>query len=270
MTVVDVGCGLGYLGYTYWPFFRNDGYYIGVDLRHKLASEASQASEEWARGGRVDFVSGDAYELPLPDSCSDLVMCQIVLMHLEKPMAALSEMLRVARPGALVTCIEPDHLSGLLSKPHWSLSLPCLEEELLLRKVHLIANKGRIKLGRGDRSIGPKIAPMMKNVGFGEIDVRVADKVGMLLPPYEGARDENVIMQLKKRFLDKNTFDMEMKMKQEEFIAGGGDPVEFDRCRAMEIRNIEIIRRQIGYGEYSFCGATFLYITKGRKPRGQR
>lgn len=30
MTAVDVGCGLGYLGYTYWPYFGKGGRYFGV------------------------------------------------------------------------------------------------------------------------------------------------------------------------------------------------------------------------------------------------
>ncbi|MHA1194333.1 MAG: methyltransferase domain-containing protein, partial [Promethearchaeota archaeon] len=27
MTAVDVGCGLGYLGYTFWPYFGESGHY---------------------------------------------------------------------------------------------------------------------------------------------------------------------------------------------------------------------------------------------------
>ena len=36
MTAVDVGCGLGYLGYTYWPYFGEGGKYFGVDANADL------------------------------------------------------------------------------------------------------------------------------------------------------------------------------------------------------------------------------------------
>ena len=50
MTAVDVGCGLGYLGYTYWPYFGKGGRYFGVDISPELVKDARKASKEWARG----------------------------------------------------------------------------------------------------------------------------------------------------------------------------------------------------------------------------
>ena len=44
MTAVDVGCGLGYLGYTYWPYFGQGGTYIGIDKSDDLLSEAAIAA----------------------------------------------------------------------------------------------------------------------------------------------------------------------------------------------------------------------------------
>lgn len=60
MTAVDVGCGLGYLGYTYWPFFGKGGRYFGVDRTRDLVTDASTAAKEWAVGGEACFINGDA------------------------------------------------------------------------------------------------------------------------------------------------------------------------------------------------------------------
>ena len=38
MTAVDVGCGLGFLGYTLWPFIGKGGSYIGVDISTGVGS----------------------------------------------------------------------------------------------------------------------------------------------------------------------------------------------------------------------------------------
>ena len=57
MTAVDIGCGLGYLGYTYWPYFGKGGHYFGVDLNRGNLKDAKKASSEWAHGGTAEFIS---------------------------------------------------------------------------------------------------------------------------------------------------------------------------------------------------------------------
>ncbi len=113
-------------------------------------------------------------------------MCQTLLMHLEKPELALAEMVRVVKPGGLIMCNEPDNLSTMLAKHYWSIPELDIEEELLIKKVYLITNKGHIKLGRGDQNIGSKVPVMMKRLALTEIEARMNDKVQFLHPPYEG------------------------------------------------------------------------------------
>jgi SAM-dependent methyltransferase len=266
MTVVDVGCGLGYLGYTYWQFFGEDGCYLGVDISPKLARDASEAAREWAVGGLAKFSAGDICRLPLPDDFADAVMCQIVFMHLEHPTPALAEMIRVTKPGGVVVCLETDTSSAWLSKHFITLPPLDLEEELLLRKVYLLAGEGRIKLGRGDNRIGARIPSMMNDLGLRDIDIRLNDNVAMLLPPYEGERDLNMVHSLRKRFLEGETYELEMNMLQEEFLAAGGDQMEFDRFRETGLRVNEALGQQIDDGEYAVCGTYCFYVIKGTKP----
>ena len=90
LTVVDVGCGLGYLGYTYWKYFGRGGKYIGIDNTARLVADAREAALDWAVGGEAEFIEADAYALPLEDDSADLAMCQTLLMHLEQPADALA------------------------------------------------------------------------------------------------------------------------------------------------------------------------------------
>ena len=99
MTTVDVGCGLGYLGYTYRPHLGKEIRYFGVDAAPKLLASAAQLAKHWVKDGKACFVGGGAYALPFPDDFADCVMCQALLMHLEEPEHALTEMVRVAKPG---------------------------------------------------------------------------------------------------------------------------------------------------------------------------
>lgn len=65
-------------------------------------------------GGRFSYQQGEAQRLPFPDNAFDLTTCQTVLIHLPDPAAAISEMLRVTRPGGLVTVAEPNNLTESL------------------------------------------------------------------------------------------------------------------------------------------------------------
>ncbi len=266
MTVVDVGCGLGYLGYTYWPYFGKGGKYFGVDTSEKLLKEAEKAAQEWAKNGEADFRIGDAYELSFPDNFADLAMCQALLIHLEHPGKALQEMIRVAKPGGLIMCQEPDNLSILLEDWYWSLPELSIDEQVLIRKVALICHKGRIKLGQGDSAIGKKIPFLMSELGLVDIGIRQNDAVCYIEPPYEGPRQKELLDNVKKQWLDEDRRSAWIQREKEHFTAGGGDTAEFDHYQQIQDRNTEAFRQQIKDNRYSVCGSGHIYVIKGRKP----
>jgi len=265
MTLVDVGCGLGYLGYTYWKFFGESGHYFGVDRSDKLISEAKEMSEKWAIGGEAVFTKGEAYKLPYDDNLADIVMCQIVLMHLDDPSRALTEMKRVVKPGGMIVCIEPDNLSAALLKPFASLPDLTLEEELLRTKVTLTCHKGRIKLGRGDLSIGVKLPHMMKELNLIDIDIRKNDRVYFVEPPYDTPLEKNYI-EIKQKHFDKEQFEFSLEESKKEFIAGGGDVYDFEALRSFAERRQVLIKRQLDEGSFCICGGGEMFIIKGMKP----
>ncbi len=267
MTAVDVGCGLGYLGYTYWPYFGKGGRYIGVDISSKLLQDAVKAAKEWAKNGEAYFTEGDAYKLPFADDFADLVMCQILLIHLEKPELALAEMVRVTKPGGLVMCKEPDNLSPMLAEHYWSLPELDIEEQLLLAKIALTCNKGRIKLGQGDNSIGTKVPHMMNKLGLTDIGIRLNDKVTYLEPPYEGPLQQHQLDNVKKQWLDEKRYKIWMDREKKQFLAGDGDPEEYDRYREIHDRIMLTFRQQIKDDKYFVCHSGDLYVIKGRKPK---
>ncbi|MFH1335162.1 MAG: class I SAM-dependent methyltransferase, partial [Candidatus Zixiibacteriota bacterium] len=208
-----------------------------------------------------------AYKLPFPDNYADCAMCQTLLMHLEKPELALAEMTRVIKPGGLVMCAEPDNLSSTLVKHYSSLPELDLEEELLCHKVALIGYQGRIKLGRGDESIGCKIPMMMSRLGLQEIDVRLNDRVYHMEPPYQGPVQQHQLESVRKNCSldDEKGYEFFLQREKEEFLAGGGNPEEFERLRIINDRIRPILKQQIKQGEFFACGGSQFYIIKGRK-----
>jgi len=231
MTVMDVGCGLGFLGRNYWRYFGEGGHYIGVDVSPDLLERARKESSEWADGGEVSFTVGNAYDLPFADSITDAVMCQTLLMHLQDPVRALREMIRVVKPGGVVICQEPDNLTPQLKKRHWS-----LPDEM--RQLQLI-----------------------------DVDVHTTEYVPHLHPPYAHEQEKVQLEMLQKQLLDKERRETLRAREREEFLAGGGTPEEWMLYCAYSDKLVAELRQQTRDGRYFYCGAYPHYYTRGTKPR---
>lgn len=89
--MIDIGCGLK-------PY---EGMFPQVTAHVGLEHEASPQGTT-----RADIL-GTAYAIPEPDASFDSAVCSAVLEHLEEPLAALKECLRVLRPGAAVVYTIP-------------------------------------------------------------------------------------------------------------------------------------------------------------------
>jgi SAM-dependent methyltransferase len=96
--VLDVGTGTGVVAIT----SRNLGAKVtGLDLTPALLA---QARESAAVAGHDDIAwhEGDAEVLPFPDACFDVVLSQFGHMFAPRPEVAVSEMLRVLKPGGII------------------------------------------------------------------------------------------------------------------------------------------------------------------------
>jgi SAM-dependent methyltransferase len=237
-----------------------------VDIREKLLEEAREASSEWAIDGVTEFVVGDVYQLPFEIAAFDWVACQTLMIHLVNPEDALREMYRVLKPGGLITCIEPDNLRPSLVSVASSLPTLDIEQQLLWHKVNLIANEGRIKLGRGDAGVAPMLPHFMTVIGYKEIDIRLRDTVSFLEPPYETEQQRESIANMKKHWVDDKNYHARSEELRENFLAGGGDPAEFDKVAAAGERLRQAQLKQMDEGTFFICGAYPIYVIKGRKP----
>ncbi len=95
---LDIGCGTGVIT------SELPGRVYGIDILREDLLFARQLSSGPA------YCNGDAYRLPFASSRFNLVCCHFVLLWLPHPGLALSEMVRVMRPGSsLLLFAEPDY-----------------------------------------------------------------------------------------------------------------------------------------------------------------
>ncbi|MBI3552333.1 MAG: methyltransferase domain-containing protein [Elusimicrobia bacterium] len=98
-SVLDVACGPGTATVLAKSAVGPKGKVVGVDLSVEMLKLAGE------RLGAVDLREMDAEEMDFPDASFDAVICQLGLMLFARPEAALSEMIRVVKPGGKVSCL---------------------------------------------------------------------------------------------------------------------------------------------------------------------
>lgn len=88
--ILDVGCGTGII-HDLYPEYD----ITGIDI-----------SEGMLRHHQGEHYLASADNIPFPDRFFDCVVCRSVLHHLPDPKKALSEMVRVLKPGGRFVCWE--------------------------------------------------------------------------------------------------------------------------------------------------------------------
>ncbi len=113
----DIGCGPGDLVIELARLAP--GLHVtGVDLSEEMLSQGKERAAWAGVRGRVKFRQGAADQIPFADASLDLVVSTLSLHHWSDPVAALSEISRVLRPGAAFLIFD---LRRDLAFPLWSL-----------------------------------------------------------------------------------------------------------------------------------------------------
>jgi SAM-dependent methyltransferase len=111
--LLDVGCGTGALSLG---LAARTGRVTGVDIDN---GDLDEARAHAARLGisNAEFCAASAYALDLPDDHVDAVFAHSVLEALERPAAALHEMVRVLKPGGLLGVASVEYGGYLVAGP---------------------------------------------------------------------------------------------------------------------------------------------------------
>jgi SAM-dependent methyltransferase len=98
--VLDLACGPGNFTRSFAKAAK-PGLVVGVDASASMLELAVRETE----AENVAYVRGDASELPFPDACFDAVCCFAALYLIDRPIAAIDEIVRVLAPGGRVALL---------------------------------------------------------------------------------------------------------------------------------------------------------------------
>jgi ubiquinone/menaquinone biosynthesis C-methylase UbiE len=105
-SVVDVGCGTGFLTQHVAVRTQGKGKIIGVDLSPSMLQTAKDNLARLGLLESVEFRIGDAEKLPLDDCFADAVVGNMILHHCPRPRRAVSEMVRVLKNGGTLALAD--------------------------------------------------------------------------------------------------------------------------------------------------------------------
>ncbi|MCO4754874.1 MAG: 3-demethylubiquinone-9 3-O-methyltransferase, partial [Bacteriovoracaceae bacterium] len=94
LKILDIGCGAGFLTNT-----------LAMEYDQVIGLDASKSSLEVARNhdqtSKVEYLQGDAYNLPFSDQSLDVVCAMDFLEHVENPRTVIKEAARTLKPNGL-------------------------------------------------------------------------------------------------------------------------------------------------------------------------
>ncbi len=111
-TVIDIGCGDGCVA----KFCANRGAKIIATDICPNSIETTRAKLKKSKAREFEVHVSDSTPLPLEDNVATKIICREVLEHVDDPAAVMSELVRVAKPGAQFLITVPDPLGESVQK----------------------------------------------------------------------------------------------------------------------------------------------------------
>jgi ubiquinone/menaquinone biosynthesis C-methylase UbiE len=177
--VVEVGCGTGRL--TLPLAAVSSARIMGVDAETKML-EVARAKDA---AGRVEWVKGSAYRLPVGDGEAALVMMVMVVHLLRQRVRAFSEARRVLRPGGRLSLwtFTPRHVEEFYLNAYFP-SIALIDSPRFPPVKTLTAELGRAGFG----AVRAEVYEEPRRIDIAEVVDRVRGRyisTLSLLPPLE-------------------------------------------------------------------------------------
>jgi ubiquinone/menaquinone biosynthesis C-methylase UbiE len=161
--VLDLACATGIVARVAAPRVGESGSVTGLDLLAGMLEVARAASRDFRPA--IDWVEGNALEMPLPDASFDLVLCQQGLQFFPDKVAALEEVRRVLVPTGrvLVSVWGPIERSPAVAALQRALERHAPEVAGFLPVVFALSDTEELggyltKAGFNDVSVRPQVA----------------------------------------------------------------------------------------------------------------
>jgi ubiquinone/menaquinone biosynthesis C-methylase UbiE len=181
MSILEVGSGPGFITERLLEALPHSTV-TSVELDPNMCEFARTQLAAYL-GERLEIVQTSILYTDLPEESFDFGLARFVLQHLSAPDLAMSEILRIVKPGGRIALLDiDDDLGGLLVP-----NLPAFTQ--LAHKVRRLQASSA-----GDREIGRKLWRLLAEAGFVQLGLEMvvfhSDDLGLdaFLPQYDPER----------------------------------------------------------------------------------
>ena len=261
-SLLDVGCGQGHWTRIVSQFLAKGAKVTAVDADPKWAQEDNRINKFFVEkeiGFKIK--QADVLELPFEDDSFDAVTCQTVLIHIENPQNALQEMKRVLKPGGILFCAEPNNLVGSVIKDSIRAEFD-IDEIIDWFTFGLIKEKGKIKQGKGDNSVGDLLPQFFSQLDLRDIKAHLSDKANVIIPPYDTREIKSIL-----GFRLENEFEEFMKVEtKEQFATFDG---KYEEIRQKVEKKVAVyksaLKDAVDQQTFYDVSTAVMYLVSGRK-----
>lgn len=267
-TMADIGCGKGYMTFKLLPHLENLKKCFGRDIESTHIDDAKNIANSY-KNIDFDFKTNNAYEIDIEDNISDLTLCQTLLLHLDNPLKAISEMKRITKPGGTIMAIETNNsINSLITNSFVGENsieqLENVEKTLNNLKYDLLIQKGIATLHEGFISLGDYVPKLFLESGLNDITVSIVDKACSLIPPYD-TEEKKARAQELLDWINNSEADYDRQQMLKYYLAGGGNEQEFNDIWKEKQKDSLKIKQAILDEKYIMPGGALMYIITGRK-----
>lgn|GEM_PF-1002399 len=132
MKILDCGSGTGSMTIEMAESNKN-GDVTGIDNNHEQIKIAIDKMQQ-KKLNNVEFREADVYKLPFNDNTFDAVWMNMLLMHLEDPLAAVKEAARVLKAGGVFAVSDTDWDGNIMAPNYQIISQRMRINEKLLKE----------------------------------------------------------------------------------------------------------------------------------------
>jgi malonyl-CoA O-methyltransferase len=178
LNVLDLGCGTGFFSELLSSQYQK---VVGLDISHQMLDFAKAA-----RSDAIEFVHGNALDLPFEDNHFDLIYSNLVLQWCHPLDKALKEAFRVLKPGGILVFttltdgtlfelknswaqVDSDkHVIDFLTPQTIAAQLPCEQASLLEHKsTNIVLDyESPLHLAHELKGLGANYVPEKKHKGL--------------------------------------------------------------------------------------------------------
>lgn len=263
-TLVDMGCGKGYMAYKLAPYLNRNAQVYGFDLEQSWIDEARARQANVSNHNMVQYLFqvGDARNIPLASSLADVTVCQTLLIHVANPKSVLGEMKRITRDGGWLVAIEPNNAVNALVAD--SLPEEDIERRIELVEAQLRIERGKQVLGEGYNSVGDLVPQMFAEMGLSDLQVWLVDKPLYIIPPYD-TREKQLRVQETLNWIELEEVYLDYKGQLRYYLNGGGTEEKFQHYWTINQAKMKQLKAALETEAYTSAGGGLMYIVAGRK-----